>query len=188
MFRKVQVRLFFSPRGMLVSCLLAGMTACFGDDMSDLKDYVRDVKARRKGAIEPLPEVRVVEPFLFRANQARDPFEPDAVLQEPTVARAESGVRPDTRRPREVLESFELDTLRMVGTVRQEGEVWALLNAKDGTIHRVRIGNYLGRNFGKIVKILDKQIELVEIYADSSGVWRERKAALSMADTAEKEQ
>ena len=72
--------------------------------------------------------------------------------------------------------------------MRQEGEVWALLNAKDGTIHRVRIGNYLGRNFGKIVKILDKQIELVEIYADSSGVWRERKAALSMADTAEKEQ
>ncbi|MDD1650034.1 MAG: pilus assembly protein PilP [Methylococcaceae bacterium] len=173
---------------MLVSCLLAGLTACSGDDMSDLKDYVRDVKARRKGAIEPLPEVRVVEPFLFRANQARDPFEPDAVLQEPTVAQAESGVRPDTRRPREVLESFELDTLRMVGTVRQEGMVWALLNAKDGTIHRVRIGNYLGRNFGKIVKILDKQIELVEIYADSSGVWRERKAALSMTDTAEKEQ
>lgn len=156
--------------------------------MSDLKAYVAEVKSRRKGSIQPLPEVRVVEPFLFRANQGRDPFEPDAVLQEPEEVRVETGIRPDTLRPREALENFELDALRMVGTVRQDGVAWALLNAKDGTIHRVRVGNYLGRNYGKIVNILDNQIELVEIYADSGGAWRERKAALGMVDTGEKNQ
>ena len=104
-----------------------------------------------------------------------------AALQEPEEVRVETGIRPDTLRPREELENFELDSLRMVGTVRQEGVVWALLNAKDGTIHRVRVGNYLGKNYGKIVNILDNQIELVEIFADSSGAWRERKAAVGMA-------
>lgn len=154
--------------------------------MADLRAYVAEVKGRSKSAIEALPEVRVVEPFVFRANQARDPFEPDEVLQQPEDVQVETGIRPDTLRPREELENFELDTLRMVGTVRQEGVVWALLTAKDGTIHRVKVGNYLGKNYGKIVSILDNQIELVEIYADSSGAWRERKAAVSMADKGEK--
>lgn len=187
MFRKGHVEPFFSPCGILVACLLGGLTACSGDDLSDLQAYVAEVKARPKGAMEPLPEVRVVEPFLFRANQARDPFEPDAVLQEPAVARVETGIRPDTRRPREALENFELDTLRMVGTVRQGGVVWALLKAKDGTVHRARIGNYLGKNYGRIVDIVDDRVELVEIHADSGGAWRERKAALSLGNVGEKE-
>jgi hypothetical protein len=74
----------------------------------------------------------------------------------------------------------------MVGTVRQEGVVWALLNAKEGTIHRVRVGNYIGKNYGKVVNIVDNKIELVEIFADSSGAWRERKAAVTMADQGDK--
>jgi type IV pilus assembly protein PilP len=155
---------------LLSAVLLSGLPGCSGDDMGDLKAYIAEVKSRRKGSIEPLPEVRVVEPFIFKSNQGRDPFEPDAVLQEPEEVRVETGIRPDTLRPREELEKFELDSLRMVGTVRQEGVMWALLNARDGTIHRVRVGNYLGRNYGKIVNILDNQIELVEIFADNSGV------------------
>lgn len=162
---------------------LAGLPGCAEDDMADLRAYAADVKGRSKGVIEPLPEVRVVEPFSFRATQVRDPFEPDEALQQPEEERLETGVRPDTLRPREELESYELDTLRMVGTVRQAGVVWALVHTKDGTIHRVKVGNYIGRNYGKIVTILDNQIELVEIYADSSGAWRERKAALLMSDT-----
>jgi type IV pilus assembly protein PilP len=179
---------FRAPGWLLLPMLLGALAGCAEDDMSDLKTYIAEVKNRRKGSIEALPEVRVVEPFLFRANQGRDPFEPDAALQEPEEVRVETGIRPDTLRPREELESFELDSLRMVGTVRLEGVVWALLNARDGTIHRVRVGNYMGKNYGKIVNILDNQIELVEIYADSSGAWRERKAAVGMADMGEKSQ
>ena len=174
--------------GWLALAAMTGLAGCAEDDMADLKTYVAEVKARRKGVIEPLPEVRVVEPFTFRGNLLRDPFEPDEVLQEPEEVRVDTGIRPDTLRPREELEQFELDTLRMVGTVRLDGEVWALLNAKDGTIHRVKVGNYIGRNYGKIVNILDNQIELVEIFADSGGAWRERKAAVRMTDAGEKNQ
>lgn len=167
----------------LAGCLLA---ACGSADMTDLQAYVQAVRQRPKAPIEPLPDIKVVEPFLFRPNAVRDPFELDEVLKEPEEVQVETGIRPDMLRPREELENFELDTLRMVGTVRQSGLVWALVGAKDGTIHRVRVGNYIGRNYGKVVNILDNQIELVEIYAESSGVWRERKAIIAMPDPRDK--
>jgi type IV pilus assembly protein PilP len=162
--------------------------ACMQQDMSDLDSYVAEVKGRHRVPIEALPEIKVVEPFVFRPNQVRDPFEPDEALQQPEEVRVETGIRPDTLRAREELEGYELDALRMVGTVRQEGVVWALLNAKEGTIHRVRVGNYIGKNYGKVVNIVDNKIELVEIFADSSGAWRERKAAVTMADQGDKNQ
>ncbi len=176
----------FRGFGLLVLTSLFG--ACAQDDISDLQSYVQEVKGRVKAPIEPLPEIKVVEPFVFRPNQMRDPFEPDEALQQPEAVRVETGIRPDTLRPREELEGFELDTLRMVGTVRQDGIVWALVTAKEGTIHRIRVGNYIGKNYGKVVSIVDNKIELVEIFADSSGAWRERKASVAMVDQGEKNQ
>jgi type IV pilus assembly protein PilP len=186
MMRKLHFSSSFHALCLLsVASLLSG---CMQEDMSDLQSYVADVKGRNKAPIEPLPEIKVVEPFVFRPNQVRDPFEPDEALQQPEEVRVETGIRPDTLRAREELESYELDTLRMVGTVRQEGVVWALVNAKEGTIHRVRVGNYIGKNYGKVVNIMDNKIELVEIFADSSGAWRERKASVTMADEGDQRQ
>lgn len=186
MMRKLPFSSFFHSLCMLsVASLLSG---CMQEDMSDLQSYVAEVKGRNKAPTEPLPEIKVVEPFVFRPNQVRDPFEPDEALQQPEEVRVETGIRPDTLRAREELEGYELDTLRMVGTVRQEGVVWALVNAKEGTIHRVRVGNYIGKNYGKVVNIVDNKIELVEIFADSSGAWRERKASVTMADEGDKKQ
>jgi type IV pilus assembly protein PilP len=186
MMRKLHFSSSFHALCLLsVASLLSG---CMQEDMSDLQSYVADVKGRNKAPIEPLPEIKVVEPFVFRPNQVRDPFEPDETLQQPEEVRVETGIRPDTLRAREELESYELDTLRMVGTVRQEGVVWALVNAKEGTIHRVRVGNYIGKNYGKVVNIMDNKIELVEIFADSSGAWRERKASVTMADEGDQRQ
>ena len=151
--------------------------------MTDLKSYVVDVKSRNKGMVEPLPEVKTVEPFVLNPAELRDPFVPDEKSQEPEEERAESGgIRPDTTRPKEELESFELDTLRMVGTVNRDGVLWALLKASDGTIHRVRIGNYIGKNYGRIINIKENMIELVEIVPDGPGVWHERKAGLELAE------
>lgn len=171
-------------------CLIAAscaLVACAEEDMSDLHAYVAEVKGKTKSPVEPLPEVKVVEPFLFRPNEVRNPFEPDEALQQAEEVRVETGIRPDTLRAREELESYDLDTLRMVGTVRQSGVVWALVTAKEGTIHRVRVGNYIGKNYGKVVNIMDNKIELVEIFADSSGAWRERKAAVTMAEPGDKQ-
>ncbi|HYE36274.1 pilus assembly protein PilP [Methylocaldum sp.] len=151
-----------------------------------MQAYVAEVKARQKGAVEPLPEIKTVEPFVFNPEDLRDPFIIDEKTQESEEAKVESGIRPDTNRPKEELESYELDTLRMVGTVDRQGALWGLVKASDGTIHRVRAGNHMGKNFGKIINIKENLIELVEIISDSPGAWRERKAALDLAEVGEK--
>jgi len=171
----------------LVSWLVAiGLTGCGGGDLTDLEAYVSEVKARQKGAVDPLPEIKAVEPFIFNPEELRDPFAIDEEIQETENGQAASGIRPDTSRPREELESYDLDTLRMVGTVNRQGMLWGLVKAADGTIHRVRVGNHMGKNFGKIINIKENLIELVEIISDSPGAWRERKATLDLAESGEK--
>lgn len=162
---------------------MAGLTACGSGDMADLKSFVAEVKGRHKTAVEPLPEVKTVEPFVFVAEELRDPFIPDETVQDQGEDdKVESGIRPDTTRPKEELESYELDTLRMVGTVNQQGVLWGLIKSSDGAIHRVTTGNYMGRNYGKIINIKENQIELVEIVSENPGAWHERKAGLDLAE------
>lgn len=91
-------------------------------------------------------------------------------------------MRPDSNRPREALEAFPLDTLRMVGTLDQGGQSWGLVRANDGTIHRVQPGNYLGQNHGRIANITEYEIELVEIVPDGLGGWIERQASLALSE------
>ena len=170
-------------RSRAVSCFLVmGLAGCTSGDMADLKDYVAEVKSRHKTAVEPLPEVKTVQPFVFSSADLRDPFVPDEKIQEPEDEKVGNGIRPDTTRPKEELESYDLDGLRMVGTVNREGILWALIKANDGTIHRVRAGNYMGRNHGKIVNIKENSIELVELVSDSPGSWHERKNGLELVE------
>jgi len=176
----------FKIAGILpcVSVLLIGMTGCGGDDFSDLNKYIQDVKARPKSAIEPLPEIKVVESFIFKPDGLRDPFRPIERKDDETNIDVSgiNGVKPDTERRKEELEAYPLDTLRMVGTLRNEKGFWGLVRAKDGTIHRVQVGHHMGQNYGKILRILDDKIELMEIVPDKPGTWREQQSSLALAD------
>ncbi len=170
-------------RRIAIAFLAVTLAACGDNSMTDLRDWVESVKKRQKGAVEPLPEIKTVEPFLFKPEDIRDPFMQTDKSEIAEEAKGDNGIRPDTTRAKEELESYELDTLRMVGTLTLQGQLWGLVRATDGTIHRVRVGNFMGRNFGKIIRIKDGQIELLEIIPDSPGGWRERKAALELGDT-----
>jgi type IV pilus assembly protein PilP len=175
-------------RRILAKCIAialtaATLTACGGGDLTDLRDWVNDVKKKQKGVVEPLPEIKTVEPFVFKPEDLRDPFiQNEKAEQQEEEVKGDNGVHPDTARAKEELESYELDSLRMVGTVSQNGVLWGLVKAIDGTIHRVRVGNYMGRNFGKIIRIKDGEIELLEIIPDSPGGWRERKQSLVLSE------
>ena len=158
------------------------MTGCADSEFADLEAFVAEVKQRQKTAIEPLPEIKTVEPFVFNIEDLRDPFVQEEKAEPQEDVKAENGLRPDTSRSREELESYELDSLRMVGTVFLNNALWGLVKANDATIHRVHAGNYMGRNFGKIIRIREDQIELIEIIPDSPGSWRERKASLDLAE------
>ncbi len=166
-----------------IAFLAVTLTACGDNNMNDLHEWVDGVKKKQKGAVEPLPEIKTVEPFLFKPEDIRDPFMQTDRSEITEESKGDNGIRPDTARAKEELESYELDTLRMVGTINQQGQLWGLVRATDGTIHRVRVGNFIGRNFGKIIRIKDGQIELLEIIPDSPGGWRERKASLELGDT-----
>ncbi|HLF95679.1 MAG TPA: pilus assembly protein PilP [Methylococcaceae bacterium] len=158
------------------------LSGCGGQDLADLQSWVVEVKNRPKGAIEPLPEFKTIEPFVFNAGAVRSPFEPVAEETTTDQPAATGGLRPDFDRPKEELEAYALDSLRMVGTVFQSDTLWGLVRANDGTIHRVRKDNYMGKNFGRIVRIAEDKIEVIEIIQDSTNAWRERPATLALAE------
>lgn len=173
-----------NPVYLPISCLLMllALSACSDNDLTDLTKYIREVKARPKGAIEKLPEIKVIEPFLFPADTLRDPFKP---LEEPDPVQDEgvstgNGLKPDFTRRKEELEAFPLDGLKMAGTIVMKSNLWGLVKASDKTIHRVQVGNYMGKNFGKIIRISTEKIELIEIVPDKPGTWREQQTFLAL--------
>lgn len=174
-------------RGALALIIACGVLAggCAQKDSSDLDQYIAEVKARKSADIQPLPEIRVAEVFDYEAEGLTDPFEPFITEQpEPTLAVSgeAGGVRPPANHIREELEQYPLDALRMVGTLRREEEVWGLVTAPDGAVHRVQAGNYMGRNYGKITLVAPDRIELVEITPNGMGGWQERPAELDLAE------
>jgi len=167
-------------KGLLLAIVALGLGAC-GSDMDDLDSYINSVKARPGGRIEPLPEITPYEIFTYVADAEglRSPFVPDTPQ---AAGSAAGGASPDPDRPAEFLESFPLDTLRMVGTLDINETVYGLVQTSDGLIHRVVPGNYMGQNDGRITEITESEIVLVEIISDGIGGYIERDAAIGLSD------
>jgi type IV pilus assembly protein PilP len=157
------------------------LTACGSGRMSDLEEYAQRVKEREPGPIEPLPEIKQIDTFVFEAGDRRDPFVLDdqsaIVATEPTG----TGISPNPLRRKEELEQFPLDSLDMVGTMEQGDTMWALIKTPENTMLHVRVGNYMGMNHGLITRITEEEIELTEIVSDGGGEWRERRAAIALS-------
>lgn len=163
--------------------LVVVVSGCGGGDMSDLKAYVQEVKSRSEAPIEPIPEIRQPEIYAYRSREAelRDPFTVDLPEEKPAEGGG-SGIRPDELRQKEELEAFPLDTLRMVGTVARDENRWALVQNKKGVIYRVKSGNYLGQNHGRITAVFEDRVELVEIVPDRAGGYVEQPAQLAIGE------
>jgi type IV pilus assembly protein PilP len=157
--------------------VLAGIVAagCSGGQ-SDLQKWIADTKKKPGGRIQALPEVKPYETFIYTAGSMRSPFQP----QGPSATGA--GVRPSSRRNREFLEGFSLDTLKMVGTLKVGTNFYGLVESKDGLVSKVLPGNYLGQNDGKVTEISGSKISLVEIIPDGLGGYIERPASLALSD------
>lgn len=164
-----------------LAAAVLGLSGCSAD-MDDLDAYINEIKARPGGRIEPLPEITPYEVFTYVADTEgyRSPFMPDA--PQAVAGGPGSTTRPDRDRSREFLEQFPLDTLQMVGTLEVGDATYGLVQTKDGLIHRVVPGNYMGQNDGRIVAITDSEIKVVEIISDGIGGYLEREAAVSLSD------
>lgn len=165
---------------LLFSALLLG--GCAERNMGDLKQFVAEVKSRKAGHIEPLPEIKQIETFTYVGEGRRDPFVSAIKDSAAEMASAGNGLTPDFNRRKEELESYALDSLRMVGILEQEGTIWALVRNQERTIFRVRSGNYMGMNHGQITQITENTVDLTEIVSDPQGGYRERQASLALTE------
>jgi type IV pilus assembly protein PilP len=160
---------------VLASFVLAG---CSGGQ-SDLQKWIEATKKKPGGRIQALPEVKPYETFVYSAGTMRSPFQPQGPS---AIGGGSASLRPSTRRNREFLEGFSLDTLKMVGTFKVGSSFYGLVQSKDGLVHKVQPGNYLGQNDGKVTDISGSKISLVEIIPDGLGGYIERPASLALTD------
>jgi type IV pilus assembly protein PilP len=167
-------------RPILISAAVLAVLSLSGcsSGMDELHKQVEEIKNRPGEPIEALPPIKPYEPFAYSASNMRSPFVPTAPARSDLAA----GVRPDVKRPREFLEQFPLDTMRMVGTLQLQGRNYGLVQGKDGLVHRVLPGNFVGQNDGKIVGISPTKISIIEIVPDGLGGYIERPAALALTE------
>jgi len=155
-------------------CVLAGaLSGCSSKD-AELDQFIADTKKQPGGRVEPLPELKPYESYAYESAAMRSPFMPGG------SAGSGPGLRPDSRRNREFLEQFSLDTLRMVGTLRLADRTYGLVKTKDGLVHRVLPGNYMGQADGRVTEITPSKISVVEIVPDGLGGYMERPASLAL--------
>jgi type IV pilus assembly protein PilP len=164
-------------RLILIAVAVLSLSAC-SNGMEQLQQQVAEIKARPGEAIDPLPEIKPYEAFTYAAGNMRSPFVPTP----PARTDVANGVRPDVKRPREFLEQFPLDTMRMVGTLQLLGHNYGLVQGKDGLVHRVLPGNFVGQNDGRILSISPTKITIIEIVPDGLGGYIERPAALALTE------
>lgn len=167
-------------RATLVVLAVTGLSACGGNN-TDLQQYIDEVKSRPGRRIEPLPTVKPAPSYVYEPGTRRSPFLPDtptnAVSANPNAVQG-----PDPNRPREFLEQFPLDSLRMVGSLEINQVKAGLVQASDGLVHRVLIGNHIGQNYGRVLAISESEIELVEIIPDGLGNYIQRPATIGLSD------
>ena len=161
--------------GVVLAALVAA--GCSGGQ-SDLQKWIDATKKKPGGRIQPLPEVKPYETYVYAAGNLRSPFQP----QGPNAANGLAAARASSHRNREFLEGFSLDTLKIVGTFKVGNNFYGLVQSKDGLVHKVQPGNYMGQNDGKVTEITGGRISLVEIIPDGLGGYIERPASLALAN------
>lgn len=159
-----------------LSLLLA---ACEGEQ-GELREWMDRTRRDMPVIREKIAEPKSFEPYRYASVGAVDPFSMVKLkVGLPAADRGREGLRPDTSRPREALEAYPLDSLKMVGNLVRSGKVVALVQT-DRMLFQVRVGNYVGQNFGRITRISEDEVSIKEIVQDAAGDWIERDSALKL--------
>jgi type IV pilus assembly protein PilP len=164
---------------LILPVALLALAGCSSEG-DELRSFVRDSDKGLPRRIEPLPAVKPFEPFTYEGFDLPDPFKPRKLTANKDGAGG-GALAPDLNRRKEPLEAFPLEQLKMVGTLSQGTDTYALVRA-DKTLYRVKKGNYMGQNFGLITDVSDSEIKLKEIVQDSAGDWAERASVLPLLE------
>ena len=169
---------------IMLLILVSMLSACSNSGQFDaLKMKLENIKERPKGRLEPPPEFKAYKTFTYGAAALRSPFSPPVDVELAKLPAGRSDVKPDLNRSKEALESFSLDSLQMVGTLKRPGgTLFALLKDPDNGLHRIAEGNHAGRNHGKVLAVTSAKIDVIEIVSDGQDGWIERPRTISIAE------
>jgi len=171
-------------RQLTLAVLAVLLTAC-GAETEELQSWTEQQRREVKPNITPLQAPKKFDPQPYDSAQAVEPFS----TQKLTVALKQEARQPNSllsaelNRRKEPLEAYPLDSMGMVGSVQKQGRPFALLRV-DNLLYQVKVGDYLGQNYGRITKIAETEIGLREIVQDAAGEWIERPAALQLQEKA----
>ncbi len=159
------------------SFLIAG---CAGGNDEDLKAWMAEQGVAARGKIDPIPPIRPYEAFTYNAFDQAEPFKPRKI----ETGKGSRG--PDLTRRKEALETYPLETLKMVGTLQRGNAMLGLVRANDNKVFQVRQGNYVGQNFGVITSVVEGEITLKELFQDGAGDWAERQSKIMLQEREQK--
>ncbi|QAX82906.1 pilus assembly protein PilP [Pseudomonas sp. DTU12.3] len=169
-------------RYFALSMTLLALSGCGGSsDFSDLDAYLNEVRLRPAGKIEPTPTFRSYPTFTYSAANLRSPFSRQGRVDLAGRQHGSRNVKPDLNRVKQYLEGFNIEQFEMVGTIANATGSFALLRGAGG-VHRLKVGDYLGRNDGRIVAISATQVDVVEIVPDGEGAWLERPRTIPLKE------
>lgn len=176
----------FLMRVGAISVMVAGFGLLSGcgssGEFADLQAKMAEIKARPRGRIEAPPEFVPIATVSYASHQSRSPFRPPSGQEELELLERRA-VEPDFTRPKEYLERFTLDSLAMVGTItKPEAPLEALLRDPTGAVNRVKVGNYMGKNFGRVVEVTESSVSVIEIVPDGQDGWVERPRTIRVAE------
>jgi type IV pilus assembly protein PilP len=157
------------------------LVACSDSDVKEVQDWMGQVQRETKVRVDPISPPKTFIPYAYVVTDAIDPYNPEKLLAELARASAASNnpLKPDPTRRRELLESYPLDTIAMVGTLRKGGVTYGLIKI-DTTLHRVIANQRIAQNEGRIVAIGDEEIQIKEVVQDAGGEWVERMSKLEL--------
>jgi len=167
--------------------LALGLQGCIWvEDTTDLRQFVADKSAQPGGRIEPLPEFKPYESFVYEGSSLRDPFVPLVMLSEETSIPmdGQTELQPDDERIKEYLEEFPVDQLAMVGTITalENGELISLVRDTNGEVHQVVVGNHMGLDYGEVIAIDERSMKLEEIVSNGRGGWMKRPRTVNLPE------
>ncbi len=165
---------------LLIALSSLTLVRCSSDEFSDLDQFMAEKRARPGGVIAPIPPFKAYKAFSYSATTLRSPFDRPIEIREITQLQSISTVEPDPDRPREFLEQYTFDSLSMVGSLSRAGTDWTLIEDPEGGVHRVKVGNFLGRNHGKIVEMTQTYVAVIEIVSDGNEGWVERPRTIKL--------
>ena len=165
-------------------CLLV-LAGCSDNSREDLQQWMVEQRAKTRPQVAPISEPKKFRPQVYTESNSIEPFGmqklTQALRRDTNQAINSVLLTPELNRRKDSLESFPLDTMTMVGSLNRTNQPVALVRI-DKSLYQVRLGNYLGLNYGRVIKITETELALREIVQDAGGEWTERVATLQLQE------